>query len=106
MLTEGERVSEANDAFLSMSATLATISKWAACAGRLTPSEFASLDHRACRTCGITELPCYQKEFFRKDGSRVPVLVGAAVIDQEKSAWICFVQDVSPSRRAEKRSGK
>ena len=43
----------------------------------------------------------YQKEYIRKDGSRVPVLVGAAAIDDEVGQLVLFVLDLTEHREAE-----
>jgi PAS domain S-box-containing protein len=43
----------------------------------------------------------YEKELIRKDGSRIPVIVGAATIDDTSHGYMCFVLDVSDRKRLE-----
>jgi PAS domain S-box-containing protein len=97
------RILEANDAFLHIigydRADLA--------AGRvrwtdLTPPEWR--DDTARRVAEVTTTGTAQpreKEYFRKDGSRVPVLVGGAAVGEEPQQAIAFVLDLSERNRAE-----
>jgi C4-dicarboxylate-specific signal transduction histidine kinase len=43
----------------------------------------------------------FEKEYFRKDGSRVPVLVGAATFEERGNQAVAFVLDLTERRRAE-----
>ncbi len=43
----------------------------------------------------------FEKEFFRKDGSRVPVLIGIAAIDKECNQGAAFVLDLTERKRAD-----
>ena len=63
----------------------------------MTPAEFMQVDdegiQRAATTGGFT-VP-YRKEYFRKDGSRVPVMVCMAYSRSTPRRWIGYVIDLS-----------
>jgi C4-dicarboxylate-specific signal transduction histidine kinase len=42
-----------------------------------------------------------EKEFFRKDGSRVPVLIGSTTFDEGRGQGVAFVVDLTERKRAE-----
>jgi PAS domain S-box-containing protein len=69
----------------------------------LTPPEWHSLEFEVheptLRTTGV--LPPFEKEYFCKDGSRAPVLVGAALFGPASRNGVGFVLDLSASKRAE-----
>ncbi len=97
------RVTEGNDAFLTLlgythADVQAGLLRWR----DMTPSEYTAADHRALKEM-LQRGACtpYQKESFRKDGSRVPILVGAALIDPNLPNWVCFVQDMSRIKEVE-----
>lgn len=100
---ELDRVPEVNDAVLE----LVGYSREDLIAGRLhwpdlTPPEFTYLDELAHEE-GLrfgASTP-YEKEFIRKDGTRVRVLVATAVLNLSPFRWITFVQNLSERDRQE-----
>jgi PAS domain S-box-containing protein len=99
---EGQ-ILEANDAFLQM----VRYSRDDVTSGRLqwtelTPPEWQAVSERSVaqlRASGTCEI--FEKEYFRSDGSRVPVLVAATVIGDARSETLAFVLDLTERKRAE-----
>jgi formate hydrogenlyase transcriptional activator len=100
---EFDRISEANDAFLD----LAGYSQEDLVSGALhwpdlTPPEYSALDELAHEeSLRFGACTPYEKEFVRKDGTRVPVLVATAVLKLSPFRWITFVQDLRQRDRNE-----
>ncbi len=68
----------------------------------LTPPEWQSADRRAreeLTRLGVASLR--EKEYLRADGSRVPVLVGSAMVEGTEGECISFVLDLRDSPRLE-----
>ena len=99
---EGEII-EANEAFLRM----LSFSREDLISGRvrwtdLTPAECRDRDERALAEIKATgTLQPFQKEYLRKDGSRVPVMIGGAMFEGSKNQGVAFVLDLSQQKRAE-----
>jgi PAS domain S-box-containing protein len=71
---------------------------------RLTPPGFEEVDQRANEQTRVTgSCTPYEKELLRKDGSRVPVLVGGARLGPDLRDAAFFVLDLTERRHAEDR---
>jgi PAS domain S-box-containing protein len=97
------RIIEANDAFLEMVGyTSDDLTSGRLRWSELTPpesrvaSERAVAQLRATGTCDV-----FEKEYFRRDGSRVPALVGAAAVAGPGSGTVAFVLNLTERKRAE-----
>jgi PAS domain S-box-containing protein len=100
----GERqIYEANDAYLD----IIGYSREDLEAGRIawrkiTPPEWASTEDKAVEQLRRTgACQPFEKEYIHKDGHRVPVLIGAAVLDRNPLRWASFVVDLTARQRAE-----
>ena len=67
----------------------------------LTPTEWRERDQGALVELKATGFQPYEKEFFRKDGTRVPVLIGAASYEDSGNQGVAFVLDLTERKRAE-----
>src|SRR6185369_2689143 len=101
---EGQII-EANDAFLDM----VGYSRHDLVSGRmrwteLTPAEWRAVSQRAVAQLSATgSIQPFEKEYLRKDGSRVPVLIGAAAIEGGRNQNVAFVLDLTERKQAEAR---
>ena len=101
--SEGQ-IFEANDAFLRMVGH----NRDDLAAGRLRWTDMTPLEwrkrHEQVWTPEINmtgTLQPFEKEYFRKDGSRVPVLIGAASFDASGKQGVSLVLDLTERKRAE-----
>ncbi len=68
----------------------------------LTPTEWRARDARTVAELKATgTVQPFEKEYFRKDGSRVPVLIGSATFDEQRDQGVAFVLDLTERKRAE-----
>ena len=68
----------------------------------LTPAEWREQDERAVAELRSTgTFQPFEKEYFRKDGSRMPVLIGGALFEESGKEGVAFVLDLTERKRAE-----
>ena len=69
----------------------------------LTPPEWQeAADRRVAQLEASGTTQPHEKEYFRKDGTRVPVLVGAAAFEGSSGEGVGFVLDLTDRKRAER----
>ena len=99
----GERVLDANDAFLRMlgrtreEVVLGKLN-WP----DLTPERWRGID--AAKFAELRQTGAvspFEKEYLHRDGTAVPVLIGASALPDAADDWICFVIDRTEQRAAE-----
>jgi PAS domain S-box-containing protein len=94
---------EANDAFLRMMGydredLAAGNMRWT----DLTPPEWRTSTASPLEGMDTTgAVQPYETEYVRKDGSRVPVLIGSAGFDEQRDQGVGFVLDLTERKRAE-----
>ncbi len=68
---------------------------------RLTPPEFLHLDMKAMDEASIKGFwTPFEKEYFRKDGSRVPIIIGGSIYKGDPDEYIVFVIDITEQKQA------
>jgi PAS domain S-box-containing protein len=98
------RITDANEAYLR----IIGYDRGDLIAGRLnwrelTPPEWHEADNnRVAQLEATGTAQPYEKEYFRKDGRRVPVLVGAAVFEGSSAEGVGFVLDLTDRKRVER----
>jgi PAS domain S-box-containing protein len=97
------RIFEANDAFLHIlgfdrNDFVSGNVRW----DELTPPEWSDRTASALEELLATgAAQPFEKEYFRKDGSRVPVLIGYTAFEEARDKGIAFVLDLTERKRAE-----
>ena len=97
------RILEANDAFLRMIGydredLAADRIRWT----DMTPLEWLERDGQTVSDVKMAgRLQPFEKEYFRKDGSRAPVLIGLATFEESGNEGVAFVLDLTERKRAE-----
>jgi len=94
---------EANDAFLRMVGfTQADVDARRLRWRELTAPEWTAVSESAAQQIRETgSCDIFEKEYVRKDGSRVPVLMGAAAVDDARDEIVAFVLDITERKRNE-----
>ena len=97
------RIHEANDAFLRIVGydredLVSQDVRWT----DMTPPEWRERDQQLLvpQLKMTGSLQPFEKEFFRKDGSRVPVLIGVANFEEDAHQGVAFVLDLTERKRA------
>jgi PAS domain S-box-containing protein len=96
-------ITDANDAFLHM----VGYSREDLLCGRVRWTDLTPSDWRARHAEALAQLKTtgaiqpYEREYFRKDGSRVSVLVGGAGLGERRDQGVSFVLDLTERKRAE-----
>jgi PAS domain S-box-containing protein len=99
----GGEILEANDAFLR----IVGYDREDLVSGRMRWTDLTPPEWRGRAAEGVEELKRtgtmqpFEKEYFRKDGSRVPVLIGAASFEEGGQEGVAFVLDLTERKRAE-----
>jgi PAS domain S-box-containing protein len=97
------RLIDANDAFLEMiqcdRADMEAGIRWF----DMTPPEWQEVHAReeAEELATTGKMQPREKEYFRKDGSRVPVLIGAACFEGDSRQGVAYILDLTQRKRAE-----
>lgn len=92
------RIIDANDKFLEMTGyTRDDLINGEIDWLHMTPPEYKELDDKSVielKTVGVNKIP-FEKEYIRKDGSRVPIIIAGAMLDDERYNGVAFVLDIT-----------
>ncbi len=99
-------ITDANDKFLEM----VGYTHEDLAAGRIdwvniTPPEYRYLDENSVtelKATGVNQKP-FEKEYIRKDGTRIPVVVAGAMLDEARFNGVAVVTDISELKRQEEK---
>ena len=98
------RIVEANDAFLGM----VGYDREDLASGRVRWTDLIPPEWRDSAEWTLADLKTlgmvqpFEREFFRKDGSRVPVLIGSTAFEGTGNRGVAFVLDLTQRKRAER----
>lgn len=97
-------ITDANDVFLNMVGyTREDLTQKKINWQEMTPPEWRERNWK-----GVSEIRAqrsgtpYEKEYFRKDGSRVPIIIGGALFEGSGNEGVSFILDISEQKRVER----
>ena len=97
-------ITDANDKFLEMTGyTRDDLEMGRIDWAKMTPSEFQYLDERSLielKNTGVNKMS-FEKEYIRKDGSRIPIIVAGAMLDNARINGVAFVLDITERKKTE-----
>ena len=98
-------ITEANDEFLKIvGCTREDLETGKLNWREMTPPDQRHLDDEAIKTlCNGETCAPFEKEYLRKDGSRVSVLFSASLLAKSKSELVCFSLDLSEYKQAQEK---
>ncbi|MBD1929674.1 PAS domain S-box protein [Trichocoleus sp. FACHB-90] len=101
-------VTEANDAFLGMIGyTREDLLSGKVLWKDMTPVEYQELDKQKLQEVAATGICTpFEKEFFRADGSRVPILIGGALLEENEYQGVCYIIDITERKQMEETLSK
>ena len=97
------QITDANDLFLDMLGYTreeleSGLIRW----DEITPPEYAATDVKVLsHLLEYGTITPWEKQYYRKDGSRVSVLIGAVLLAESDDQTICIAVDISDRKRAE-----
>jgi PAS domain S-box-containing protein len=98
-----QRITEANDVFLKM----INYNRDDLASGQLVWPKVTPPEHLAEHMRALEELTAqgiftaFETDFIRKDGDRVPILIGGTILNSAPLEWLCFVLDLSNLKQVE-----
>lgn len=98
------RITEANDKFLEMTGYSREDLRAGLLNGySLTPPEFVYIDEQSMAELMATGVNkrAFEKEYIRKDGTRISVILAGAMLDEQRVNGVAFVLDNSERKKAE-----
>ena len=99
-------ITDANDKFLEMTGfTRADLNSGSIDWARMTPPEYQHLDEVSMaelKATGINASP-FEKEYLRKDGTRLPILLAGAMLDEARTNGVAFILDITESKLADQK---
>jgi PAS domain S-box-containing protein len=71
----------------------------------MTPAEFWDRERHAHEELAAKGVCTpFEKEYIHKDGTRIPILLGGAMLEGSDNDGVCFVLDISQRKKAEKQA--
>uniref|UniRef100_A0A7V4XRM0 histidine kinase n=1 Tax=Acidobacterium capsulatum TaxID=33075 RepID=A0A7V4XRM0_9BACT len=94
---------EANDEFLRITGyTRADLEAGLVRWDIMTPPEYRQVDEaHIAEAAERGSCTPYEKEYVRKDGTRVPIMCGYALLEDSQDNYIAFIQDLSALKQSE-----
>ncbi len=98
-------ITDANEAFLQMvgytrDEVLSGKVRWR----DMTPLEYKDQDDKALKEIAATGVMTpIEKEYIRKDGSRIPIILGAASLPSPTLSGVAFALDINERKKAEEK---